>query len=234
MALGVARNGCPPDRISVVPNACDLDLFVPDQQAVRQFRASRPWLQQRPLVVYVGTFGKVNGVGYLVRLAAEVARIDPEIRFLLVGGGVELPEVTRLASKLDVLDANLFIAPKVRKDEVPTILGAATLATSTTIPLPILSANSANKFFDALAAGRAQAVNYGGWQADLLRDTGAGLVLDPHDVALAAKDVAARVRDEEWLSRAGAAATRLAVERFSRDRLFEVFARSVLGPSGEA
>ncbi|MCW0212440.1 MAG: glycosyltransferase family 4 protein [Pseudonocardia sp.] len=233
MAEGVARHGYPAERISVVPNAADLDLFPADPDVVRRFRAARPWLQDRPLVVYLGTFGRVNGVGYLVRVAAEMARLDPEVRFLLVGDGVELPEVRRLATELDVLDRTLFITGSVPKADVPAIMGAATVATSVTVPLPALEANSANKFFDALAASRPQAINYGGWQATILRDSGAGIVLDPHDIALAAKDLAAAVRDTAWLTRAGAAARRLAVERFSRDRLFGVLAAAVLGDGGD-
>jgi glycosyltransferase involved in cell wall biosynthesis len=229
MAQGVARYGYPTDRISVIPNACDLDLFAADADAVERFRWSHPWLHERPLVVYLGTFGRVNGVGYLVRLAAEMVTIAPEVRFLLVGEGAEFPYLTRLATDLGVLNRSLFIMPSVAKREVPTLLGAATLATSVFVPLPGLAANSANKFFDALAAGRPQAINYGGWQAEILRESGAGLVLDSHDIPLAAKDLAAGLHDEAWLARAGAQAGRLAVDRFSRDLLFEVFARAVLG-----
>ena len=95
--------------------------------------------------------------------------------------------------------------------------------------MPGLAANSANKFFDSLAAGRPQAINYGGWQAEILRDSGAGLVLDSHDIPLAAKELAAGLHDTAWLARAGAVAGRLAADRFSRDQLFEVFAAAVLG-----
>jgi len=35
--------------------------------------------------------------------------------------------------------------------------------------------NSANKFFDALAAGRAVLINYRGWQAELLKKRVRGL-----------------------------------------------------------
>jgi glycosyltransferase involved in cell wall biosynthesis len=233
MAQGVASHGVDAERISVVPNASDLDLFAADPEAVRAFRQSRPWLIDRPLVVYVGTFGRVNGVSYLVRLAAEMAAIAPEVRFLLVGGGVELPEVTRLASQLGVLDTNLFIESSVPKDAVPTILGAATLSTSTTVDVPALAANSANKFFDALAAGRPQAINYGGWQATLLRESGAGIVLDPHDIAGAGKELAAQLDDQDWLVRAGSAAARLAVAEFDRERLFETLVCAIeITPTG--
>ena len=79
--------------------------------------------------------------------------------------------------------------------------------------------NSANKFFDALAAGTPLAINYGGWQAKLLEDTGAGIVLPRSDVEAAAKMLSERVRDDAWRERASSAARRLARTRFDRDML---------------
>ncbi|MGD9991028.1 glycosyltransferase family 4 protein [Pseudonocardia sp.] len=229
MKDGVVAQGYPAESVVVVPNACDLDLFATDDSAAAEFRAARPWLQDRPLVTYVGTFGLINGVGYLVRLAARVAEIDPEVRFMLVGDGAERDEVVALARELGVLDRSVFVVPPVTKAEVPTILSAATVATSMFLPLPGMAANSANKFFDALAAGRPIAINYGGWQAPILQESGAGVVLDPSDLDLAAKDLVARVRDDRWLAEARRAARMLATTRFSRDTLFDAFSEAVTG-----
>jgi glycosyltransferase involved in cell wall biosynthesis len=229
MADGIASHGYPVERISVVPNASDLDLFATANQDAQHFRGANPWLEKRPLVVYVGTFGLVNGVSYLVRLAAEMANIDPEVRFLLVGDGAERTKVHDLADELSVLDRNLMILPEVPKAQVPGILGAATFATSVFLPFPGMAANSANKFFDALAASRPIAINYKGWQAEVLREADAGVVLDPVDVASAAKLLATRIRDEAWLEQARHASRQLAATRFSRDLLFETFLTAVLG-----
>jgi glycosyltransferase involved in cell wall biosynthesis len=112
---------------------------------------------------------------------------------------------------------------KVPKSELPVILGAASMSSSFVRPIRGLWDNSANKFFDALAASRPIAINYGGWQADLLRQTGAGLVLDPENTDEAAGQLVRHLRDEVWLGQAREAAHRLAVEQFSRDLLFERF-----------
>lgn len=233
MADGVAAQGCPVAKISVVPNASDLDLFADADQRGREFRSANAWLKNRPLVVYAGAFGLVNGVSYLVRVAAEMARIDPEVRFLLVGGGAEVGLVRSLAEDLGVLGKSLFIRPEVIKTEVPAILGAATFATSVVVPLERMSANSANKFFDALAAGAPIAINHGGWQADLLRETGAGLVLDPLDVAKAAVHLAGHIRDQAWLAKARCASHELARTRFSRDMLFRTLLPALIGDFGK-
>jgi glycosyltransferase involved in cell wall biosynthesis len=118
-----------------------------------------------------------------------------------------------------VLHQNFFMTPGVPKAEIPALLSAADIATSLVIDLEPLWANSANKFFDAFAAGKPVAINYGGWQAEVLIETGAGLVLDPHDIEGAADVLVAAIRDPSWLTAAGAAARRAGRERFDRDTL---------------
>jgi hypothetical protein len=49
--------------------------------------------------------------------------------------------------------------------------------------------NSANKFFDALASGTPVMINYQGWQADLLRDSMAGIVVPPDEPRRAAVEL---------------------------------------------
>jgi hypothetical protein len=113
------------------------------------------------------------------------------------------------------------------------ILAAADVATCLFAPLPGMANNSANKFFDALAASRPLAINYGGWHADLLREYGAGLVLDRDDVEGSAAALTALLHDPARLASARTAARSLAEERFSRDALFDVFERVVVGPDPE-
>lgn len=219
MRAGVVDAGCPASRVSVIPNGCDLDLFEVGPELGIALRARYEWLQDRPLVVYIGTLGQVNGVGYLVRLAAETRRLDPAVRFLVIGEGREEEEVRRLATALGVLDRNFFMMPRIPKVDVPAWLSAADIATSVVIDRRELWANSANKVFDALAAGRPVAINHGGWLADLLQETGAGIVLDRRDISIAAAELTRALSDRRWLERAGVAAREAARSRFDRDRL---------------
>jgi glycosyltransferase involved in cell wall biosynthesis len=222
MAAGVNAR-YPAARTTVIPNAADLDLFRVEDDAVRRFRDEHRWLGDRPLVIYTGALGAVNGVDYLVHAARRMRDLDPDVQFLIVGHGKEWDSTRKLAADHGLLDQSVHMWEKVPKTELPVILGAATVSTSMVRPIPALWENSANKFFDALAASRPIAINYGGWQSDLIRQTGAGLVLDPHDPDSGAGTLAAHVRDEVWLKEARAAAHQLAVEQFSRDLLFERF-----------
>jgi glycosyltransferase involved in cell wall biosynthesis len=222
MAAGVTARR-PGTRTTVIPNAADLAMFDVAPAAVRRFRDEHRWLGDRPLIVYTGALGAVNGVEYLVRAARRMAETDPDAQVLIVGHGKEWDETKRLAAEYGLLDRTVRMWEQVPKADLPVILGAATMSTSFVRPVRALWDNSANKFFDALAASRPIAVNYGGWQADLLHETGAGLVLDPYDAEQAGVVLAAHVRDEPWLKQAREAAHLLAVQRFSRDLLFTQF-----------
>ena len=86
------------------------------------------------------------------------------------------------------------------------------------LPLREMEANSANKFFDGLAAARPIAINYGGWQKDLIESHEVGIALDPHDYAEAATQIVSLVGDDSLCARLGGNARDLAAREFSRDR----------------
>ncbi|NDJ76809.1 MAG: glycosyltransferase family 4 protein, partial [Chloroflexi bacterium] len=219
MKAGIVEKGIQPEKVTVIPNASDNDLFDVPPEVGQAFRAEHPNLGDGPLVVYTGTFGRVNHLEYLVKLAQHVRQIDPQIRFLLVGTGSEKPKIRALAKELGVLDDNLWIMDAVPRQEMPAILSAASLATSTVIQNPVLFHNSANKFFDALASGTPIAINHEGWQADLLREENAGLVLAGDDFEGATSTLVDAVHDPVGLDAMGKAAQRLARERFDRNKL---------------
>jgi len=220
MKEGIVKRGYPAEKVTVIPNNCDLKMFDVGPQEGKNLRVQHSWLKDRPLVIYTGTIGIINGVDYLAKLASVVLDLDPDIRFLVIGSGKDEKKLVEEAEKQGVLNRNFFIIPGgVPKNEVPAWLSASDLATSLFVDIEEMWANSANKFFDALAAGRPIAINYGGWQAEMLEATGAGLVLDPNDIKSSAITLAEKVRDQEWLSRAGNAARKLGAERFESNKL---------------
>lgn len=218
MAEGVIKTGFPQKRVVVIPNSCDLDLFKTDAGKTSRFREQHPEIGSDPIVLYAGTLGKINGVSYLVRLAAEVLPCRPDIRFVVIGDGMEWGLVESTARGLNVLGKNFLLYRKVTKREVVEAFSAATIVASLFIDLPEMQANSANKFFDGLASGTAIAINYGGWQAELLTKNRAGIVLPP-DAKLASAVLLNFLSDTSKVSECGANARRLAEEHFSRDDL---------------
>jgi glycosyltransferase involved in cell wall biosynthesis len=232
MCEGVMAGGVQRARVTMIPNACDFELFEVEPEVGRTWRAEQTWLGERPLLVYTGTLGLVNGASWLAELAHALAQRGSPAVIAIVGDGRERELIHERALRLGVLDQNFFMLGKRPKSTMPAILSCASGALSTVVPVPALDDNSANKFFDALAAARPILLNHEGWLADLVRERDCGLVL-PRDPGQAAAMLAAKLDDPTWSVRAGAAAHALGRERFDRDvharQLESVLLRAVQG-----
>jgi glycosyltransferase involved in cell wall biosynthesis len=219
-----------PERVSVIPNACDFELFDVDAARGRALRAATPWLGDRPLLLYTGTLGRANGATWLVELAAALRERDRRPCIAVIGDGAERSAIAEQARHRAVLDDNLFLLGSKPKREIPDWLSASTAAISTFLDVPALRHASANKVFDALAAGRPVLVNHRGWLAELIHAHDCGLVLD-RDPARAAEAWLAALARPDWLAGAGRAAQDLGRRRFDRDdharALETVLARAV-------
>ena len=196
----VLEERVPSNKISVVTNLSDRKNFnVSDQKGIN-FRKNYPGISNHPLIVYTGAFGRVNGVIYLVEIAKEIQKINSNVRFLLTGDGYEKDKIQKRSIKYGLFNKVLFINGYLPKNEMPDLLSAATITTSFFIDLPEMGHNSANKFFDGLAAGKPIMINYGGWQADLLKESGAGFIIPQNNSSQAAKILNDVLTNDETLN----------------------------------
>ncbi len=219
MRDGVIKKGYPKENVHMIPNSSDMDLFDVEEEVGEQFREKYEWLGDKPLIIYAGAFGQINGVSYLVEVAAKMIKIAPDVRFLIVGRGREEEKIRARARNLGVLNKNVFMPGKLPKEEMPAVFSAANITTSLFIDLPEMWANSANKFFDGLASGTPIAINYAGWQSEVLDEYKAGITLPPRDYAEAAKILHEHVTDNDWIEKTGSNARQLAAEKYDRDLL---------------
>ena len=219
MKEGIAAAGFPREKIAVIPNACDFDLFAANPEDAEKFLMSRPHLRGRPILLYPGSFGIANGLGYAVELAAALRAIGSDVAILLVGNGKQKHLIRDQAHTAGVLGVNLFIEDAVPKEKARDMFGAATCIAVFFAAIPELGGNSANKFFDALAAVKPVVLNFNGWMTELIRERDFGL--DLHDLSLpkAAQLINSKLHDPKWLAKASKEAAKVGVEYFARDTL---------------
>ena len=122
----------------------------------------------------------------------------------------EKEKMEKQSKQFDLLNKSLFIIDYLPKDKVPNLLSAAAITTSFFIDLPEMEHNSANKFFDGLAAGKPIMINYGGWQAELLKQSGAGFNITKNDPIKAAKKLNEVITNDRMLNQMGLASRKLA------------------------
>ncbi len=217
MKQSIVDSGYPEGNVTVIPNGCDIDFFSGREESGSALRLSHDWLGSRPMVLYCGAIGLVNGVDYLVRLADRAREIDPEVRFVVIGKGRDAGSVREAARQAGVLGETLFFLGGLPKNDVADWHAAADMTIALISGPEILWRHATqNKFFDSLAAGRPIANNFNGWQAQVAESAGAGLILDPVDTDGAANTLVRHLRDEDWMRKAGSAGRELARIRFER------------------
>ena len=231
MCQNIEMNGQAKNKISNIPNGCDIDLFNIEAKKGEEFRNKYDWLGSNPLVIYTGALGKMNNVAFLVEIANHMKELNSDIRFLIIGKGKEENSIYNYANELGVLNNNLFFIRELPKNYIVNIYSAASVCTSLFLPLKEMEANSANKFFDALAAGKPIMINYKGWQAKLIEEYNVGIVAPSNNATLAAKELEALISDKKRLSSNGKAAKELASKYFDRDKLYRSFESVFLGVS---
>lgn len=166
---------CKNKPVVVIENISEINRFGnnPSSNILEKSIGFKP----RFSVLYAGTFGRVNGIDYVVDLAAKTIHLDSSIVYVIMGGGSMKESVVEYAKNKGVLNKNVFILDSVSKDALPDWYNSVEMGSSFVIPIKELWANSANKFFDTLAASKPILINHEGWQAKVIREDNLGYVL---------------------------------------------------------
>ncbi len=222
------------ERITVIPNSSDIDLFQrtkANSTSTKDLLWLPKALQGRQFILYPGTLGRVNDIPYLVELAYKLGRLRYSIPILVVGDGAEKTKAIDLSKQLGILDKQIFFLPAVSKLEIPEVFRQASVIISTTLAIEALYANSANKFFDSLAAGKPICVNYGGWQAELINKHKLGVVLS-RNTEEAADQLVNFINNPIAIKTAKKRAKILAETEFSRDKHFNCLQQILIASAG--
>jgi len=219
MAETAVARGAAPERVHVVPNGCDLDLFGPHIQPWRPPEAA-PW---EVLAVYAGAHGRANGLDQLLDAAAMLrARGEQRIRLLLVGEGGEKPRLRAEAAARAL--HNVSFLPPLPKRQLASLLAGAQVGLHCLAPVPEFAEWTApNKLMDYLAAGLPVVSNLPGRAARLLAEGPCGIATPPGDAEALAGALVRMADNPRQRGTMGRAAREQAVRRWDRRLLARQF-----------
>lgn len=111
----VEKLGCPLDKIVLIRNAVDTELFKPCET------------RSDDLVVWVGRFVKEKGVEYIVEAARKISKDSPNVKVLLIGYGPLKAKIVEMARNYGLLGKSVFVEGPFSREEISQILGKATV-----------------------------------------------------------------------------------------------------------
>ena len=185
--------GVPDERLRLIPNGVDAELFRPTGRAAARRELGLP--EEAPILLTVGSLGERKGIHLVLEALAALAGRFPGLRYLVVGGegpeGAWGGELRRRAEDLGVAGRVLFAGPR-RRRELPAWYNAADL-----FLLPSSLEGSPNAVLEALACGTPVAATPVGTLPELLAEPGAGLLIERRDAAAVAEAVTAAL-ERPW------------------------------------
>lgn len=215
MKDGIVRTGIPSERIAVIPNASDLDLFRPDLDGSRW--RERLGLADRFAAIYFGAMGPANGLEYVIEAARILAqRGKDHIVVILQGDGARRAELEKIGR--DYKLKNVVFREPVPKEELAQVIAGCQVCMTILRPSKH-NAWSPNKMFDALAAGRPVLVNVPGWLGEMIENNNCGRCVDPRRPEVLADTLEELAADPELCQQMGKNARALAEREFARDKL---------------
>lgn len=215
------QRGVPVDKIDVVPNGVDTELFVPT--SIDQTMRQRWGLGDNKFVCsYVGTVGMAAGLEVVLRCARLLREDgDDSIRFLIAGDGAERAALESRA-QADGLEQIVFTG-RLPKNEIPRVLAASDCCLVHLRNQAIFETVLPSKLFEAAAMAKPTLLGLRGAAADLLDELNGGIAFAPESEQQL-RDALRKLRDDPELARSfGESARSGTRDRFDRARLADKY-----------
>jgi glycosyltransferase involved in cell wall biosynthesis len=213
----VKASGIPRNKISMIPNAADLDIIKPGPRD--NWVREKHNLGDKFVVTYVGAHGVANALMQLVEAAAILKDKAPDVQILLVGSGMEKPKLIKEAAdnRLD----NVSFADPVPKSEIGDYINASDVCTASLKKIETYKTVYPNKLFDYMAAARPVIVAIDGVARELIETAQAGLFAEPENPYAFSDAVMKLKNDSDLADQCGQSGLRYVRQHFCREKLAE-------------
>ncbi len=159
----------PLEKITVVPNGVDMNIFTPGAGHSARANELRETLGiAGKVVLYAGFMDDINGISALARAIPLIVKHSPDISFVLIGSG---PEERRLKSLAQEYPRNVKFLAKVPYSEMPdyyqlcdlfVVPRPSTISAETVTPLKLLEAMAMEKpVLGSNVGGITEAISHG-------------------------------------------------------------------------
>jgi lipopolysaccharide/colanic/teichoic acid biosynthesis glycosyltransferase len=138
-------------------------------------------------VVYAGTMGPTQGLDTVLRAAKLIEESDPSVQIILVGGGIDVDRLRALATELGT--TSVIIMPRMPQSKIGDLLAAADLLLVHLRDEPVFRITIPSKTQFYLAMGKPILMGIRGDAADLIKNAGAGVVVEPEDARALAQAI---------------------------------------------
>ena len=191
----IVARGIPASKVTVIPNAVDIDKFAVGGEADLELKRKLGFEGNR-LIGLIGSFYAYEGLDVLLRAVPALASRHPDLRVLLVGGGPQDANLRQQAKDLGIADKVVF-TDRVPHDQVQKYYDLLDVLVYPRLSMRLTDLVTPLKPLEAMAQGRILAASDVGGHLELIEDGKTGVLFKADDPASLADKVGALLEAQD-------------------------------------
>jgi PEP-CTERM/exosortase A-associated glycosyltransferase len=168
LRLDIIQRGIPENKITVIPNAVDIEKFTFDAKADLDLR-DQLGLTDKIVLGFIGSFYAYEGIPLLLDALPYILQKVPNVRLLLVGGGVQDDIIKQKAIALGLTDYVVFTG-RVPHNIIQDYYNQVDIFVYPRLPMRLTELVTPLKPLEAMAQGRLVIASDVGGHKELIRD----------------------------------------------------------------
>ncbi len=217
MRLDVVSRGVPEDKTEVYPLRVDTNFFKPASGAKAAQIRDQYGVGEKLLVMHTGNIGLPQGLETAIECARLLkSRDENNVLFMFVGGGADRDRLIEL-SKSYGLDNVMFIPPQP-VDAMPAFMASADILMLHLNRAPFREGTIPGKVFTYISCGKPVLAGLEGEGAELITQSGCGLVVDPQNPEEMAAGIM-KLEDPELRQKMGEAGRKTALATYDSKKV---------------
>ena len=193
----IVARGIAADKVTVIPNAVDIDKFAVGGVADLDLK-QKLGLQGMRLIGFIGSFYAYEGLDVLLRAVPMMLAARPDLRVLLVGGGPQDKQLRQLARELKIDDKVVFTG-RVPHEQVQQYYDLLDVLVYPRMSMRLTDLVTPLKPLEAMAQGRVLAASDVGGHLELIEHGKTGVLFKADDPQSLADKVGALLgAQQDW------------------------------------
>ena len=211
----------PPEKISVVENGVETDLFSPNSSNGDLRR--KLGAEGKFVVCYIGTMGMAHGLDTLVEAAAKLQTAAPSVVLLLVGEGAEKERIIGSARSRGL--KNIIFVDQQPREKIPAYICASDACLVLLKNTEIFKTVIPTKMLEFMSCARPVILGVDGQAREIVNEADSGIVIEPENSADLAKAISRLAANSSLCDLLGRNGRQYVLKHFSRQEKAATYVR---------
>ena len=211
----------PAEKIAVVENGVEEDLFVPAHPAANNALRQELGAEGKFLVCYIGTIGNAHGLETLLDAAVQLKDERPGVILFLVGEGAEKERIVSLAQALRL--TNVRFLDQQPRERIPAFISASDACLVLLKKAEVFKTVIPTKMLEFMSCGRPVILGVDGQARQIIEQAGAGVAIEPENAQALVQAIKQLADDPSFAQTLGKKGRDCILRNFSRRRTAEKY-----------